>query len=114
VLVPDDFPDDENGDVLRRLQRDGDDLTQARSIDFTVVFQNEEAAERFAEHFRRLGCEVSCEETHSVPELPWDVVIARELVPSYAGITAFENELQEVASTFGGRNDGWGCFAQKG
>jgi hypothetical protein len=30
------FPNDENGDVLRRMHRDGDDLTKARDIEFTV------------------------------------------------------------------------------
>ena len=31
------FPDDENGDVLRRMAANGDDLTRPRNIDFTVV-----------------------------------------------------------------------------
>jgi hypothetical protein len=113
MFVALDFPDDDNGDALRRLQRDGDDLTQARGIDFTVVMPTEDAAEQFAARLRLLGCEVSCEETHCVPELPWDVVIAKNMVPSHAGITEFENELQQIADKFGGRNDGWGCFAQK-
>jgi len=51
VLVPNEFPNDENGDVLRRLQNDGDDLTQPRNIDFTVVFPTEDASQQFAEHF---------------------------------------------------------------
>jgi hypothetical protein len=111
--MPADFPYDENGAALRRLQTDGDDLTQERSIDFTVVFPSEQAAERFAKHFRQLGCEVSCKDTHCVAELPWDVVVAKQMVPSHAAITEFENELQQMASILGGRNDGWGCFAQK-
>jgi hypothetical protein len=45
-------PDDDNGDVLRRLEAKGDNLTRPRNIDFTVVFREENAAERFAEHFR--------------------------------------------------------------
>jgi len=106
------FPDDANGDALRRLQRDGDDLTRARDIDFTVVFHDASAAEAFANHFRRLDHEASVEETHTKPELPWDVVIVNRMVPSHVGITEFENLLQSVATGFGGRNDGWGCFAE--
>ena len=48
-------PNDDNGDVLRRLEEQGDDLTEARNIDFSVVFPVEGAAERFAKHFRALG-----------------------------------------------------------
>jgi len=33
-------------------------------------------------------------------------------VPSYNGITNFENLLQSVADGWGGHNDGWGCFSE--
>lgn len=52
-------------------------------------------------------------ETRCVEALPWDVVVTKEMLPSHEAITAFETELEEVASGYGGRNDGWGCFAQK-
>jgi hypothetical protein len=32
------FPKDENGDVLRRMYEGGDNLTQARVIDFCYIF----------------------------------------------------------------------------
>ncbi|MGC2615598.1 MAG: ribonuclease E inhibitor RraB [Terracidiphilus sp.] len=41
------FPDDENGDVLRRMAANGNDLSLPRNIDFTVVFPNESTAQRF-------------------------------------------------------------------
>lgn len=42
------IPDDENGDVLRRMLDDGDDLTLARPIDFFHVFAEESDAQDFA------------------------------------------------------------------
>jgi hypothetical protein len=108
---PSEFPNDANGDALRRLQRDGDDLTQVRGIDFTVVFPTANTAEQFAEYFRNLGHKVTVENSNCVPELPWDVIVVHCMVPSYEGITVFEESLQRVADTLGGRNDGWGCFA---
>jgi len=39
--------------------------------------------------------------------------ITKHMLPSHEAITAFENELEGLAGGFGGRNDGWGCFAQK-
>ena len=32
------YPSDANGDVLRRLEAQGNDLSKPRNIDFTVVF----------------------------------------------------------------------------
>ncbi len=49
------YPDDDNGDVLRRLEATGDDLTLPRNIDFIVAFPDENAAERFGIAFPRAG-----------------------------------------------------------
>jgi hypothetical protein len=105
------FPDDENGDVLRRMEATGDDLARSRNIDFTVAFPNETAAERFATHFRGLGYAASAEFTQTVESLPWDVVVVNHMVPSHDGIGRFERMLEDVATPLGGRNDGWGCLS---
>ena len=107
-----DFPDDDNGDVLRRLQKNGDNLTKPRDVDFTVVFATQESAQEFAEHFLRHGYKVSVRNSNCVQDLPWDAVVKKNMVPSHSGITQFEEELQEIAEGLGGRNDGWGCSSQ--
>lgn len=109
------FPDDENGRVLRNIAARGDDLTKARNIDFTVVFAQATSAEQFAEHFRGLGHKVTVEETGTEEGHPWDVVVVKHMVPTYEGITDFENDLQFVADRWGGYNvysktTGWGFF----
>jgi len=106
------FPDDENGDVLRSMAESGDDLSKPRDIDFTVVMPDEDAATRFGAHFESAGYLVKVAETRTVQELPWDVVVVKRMLPSHAGITEFEDELEVVAARLGGRNDGWGCFEQ--
>jgi len=106
------FPNDANGDVLRRMEAQGDDLSRPRNVDFTVVFAEASSAEQFAEHFRALGHEASVEANESSPDFPWDVVVVQHMVPSHDGITNFENLLQSVADGWGGHNDGWGCFSE--
>ena len=54
-------PNDDNGDVLRRMEFHGDDLTRPRDIDFTVVFPSELSAEAFANHFRAEGYKATAE-----------------------------------------------------
>lgn len=104
------FPNDDNGDVLRRMQENGDDLTEPRDINFTAVFPGKSVAEVFADHFKRLGHVVSVEKTECVPELPWDVVVVNPMLPRHNDISEFEDTLEELALPFGGLNDGWGCF----
>lgn len=106
------YPDDDTGDALRRLEAHGDDLSQPRNIEFTVVFSNESAAERFAGHFRKQGYSVSVVAAETVKELPWDVIVVKHMRPSHQEISDFENTLQKAADSLGGRNDGWGCFSQ--
>jgi Regulator of ribonuclease activity B len=106
------FPDDDTGDALRRLQAQGDPLTNARNVDFSVVFTSEDAATKFAAYFQSQGYKASVKLTEIGREFPWDVTIVKHMVPSHAAIEAFEDLLQSVANDFGGNNDGWVCFSE--
>jgi len=106
------YPDDADGDALRRMEAEGDDLSLARGIEFTVVFPSESTAKRFANHFEGLGYTASTEFTQSVQDLAWDVIIVKRMIPSYEAIVAFEDSLRAIAGPLGGRNDGWGCLSE--
>ena len=106
------YPNDANRDALRRMKAQGDDLSVPLNIDFTVAFADESSAEQFGEHFRELGHKVLVELAETDRNFPWDVVVVQHMVPSYEEITNFENLLQSVADTWGGHNDGWGCFSE--
>jgi hypothetical protein len=108
------YPNDENGDVLRRMEAEGDDLSKPRDIDFTVVFPSEYSAKRFAEYFRERGHTVSVDLAHTVEDCPWNVIVVKNMTPCHDAISSFESDLEEMAITLGGRNDGWGCFAVTG
>ena len=108
------FPNDENGDVLRRMYESGDDLSKPRYIDFAGVFPTELEAASFAAHFREMGYTTAYKRSELVAELPWNVVITSFMVPDHAAITELENLLQRIASPLSGRNDGWGCFERPG
>lgn len=112
---PTDFPADENGNVLRLMAAHGDDLTRARVVDFGHLLPDEAAARRMAAAAVQLGFAVQVEPIDD-DELPagqrageWDVTCSQEMVPTHAGITAVERQLDALARSFGGRADGWGC-----
>jgi hypothetical protein len=111
-FVSSEFPDDANGDVLRRMRAGGDDLSKAREIDFQVVFPDEIAASAFAALFQAKGYKAIVTHAEVAKGLPWDTQVMKHTLPSYSAITAFEAELEHAALPLGGRNDGWGCLRQ--
>ena len=106
------FPNDANGDVLRRMEAQGDDLSQPRDLDFTVVFAEETSAQEFARHIHGLGYAASIEANRTVEDFPWEVIVVNHMKPLHAEIGDFESLLQSIAERFGGHNDGWGCLSQ--
>jgi hypothetical protein len=105
-----DYPNDANGDVLRRMQAKGDDLEKPRNLDFTVVFANETSAREFARRLHALGYTTSIENNGTLEDFPWEVIVGNHMKPLHAEIGAFERLLQSLADTLGGHN-GWGCFS---
>lgn len=107
------FPLDDNGDVLRKLQRGGDDLSLPRDINFSVVFATEANAIAFAKLFESPDTRVEVERADVAPGLAWDVTVTRHMVPDHGAIGDLEATLARQASPLGGRNDGWGCWGQE-
>ena len=105
-----DFPNDENGDVLRGLVRDGDDLTKPRDVDFSVIFMDKASAERFMEIVKHQDVKVELNQQDQ-DDQTWGVTVTRFMIPTHHVITSMEINLEEIAKPLGGKNDGWGCFA---
>jgi hypothetical protein len=105
-------PNDDNGDVLRRMEAHGDDLSRSRDIDFNVVFPNEALATAFAQQVREEENRATVRLAKVVETHPWEVLVVRHMIPTHSGITQFEHELQKWAEPFGGYTDGWGCISQ--
>ena len=53
-----DYPNDADGDALRRVAADGADMSKPMSIDFAIAAPSEDAGERIAAEARRLGFSV--------------------------------------------------------
>ena len=105
------FPPTPNGDVLYRMAQSGDHLWKARDIHFSLAFPDQAGASRFQAKVGRLGmrCTVGADKGRSGEAGVAEVTM--HLVPSCATITDLEATLGKAAQEFGGRSDGWGCFA---
>ena len=102
------IPDDETGEVLRRMLDDGIDLSQPREIGFHCVFGEQAQAEAFAARAAQLDG-VRVEPPEADEEGIWDVVVVRDMKPEHDAITAMERKLAALAGEHGGFPDGWGC-----
>jgi hypothetical protein len=106
-----DFPDDENGNVLRSLIKRGDPLTEPREINFHFLFPTRSQAIGFIEILpdKALRHEISWYAEREV----WQITVVKHMIPTHQEITELENHLIDKAHPLDGVADGWGCFAVK-
>ena len=103
------IPNDENGQVLRRMVEHGDDLTVPRPIDFEHVLPSLGTAQEMARAARELGYETRINR-RGLLSRGRDVTCTREMLPTHAAITEAERCLAAIARKLGGHEDGWGCM----
>ena len=69
------FPDDDNGNVLWQMAEDGDDLTEAHEIEFSIAFQTEEQAEKCALYLLKEEQKISMFEDDDSATAEWVITI---------------------------------------
>ncbi|MEN6451636.1 MAG: ribonuclease E inhibitor RraB [Thermoguttaceae bacterium] len=102
------FPNDENGEVLRLMFEDGDDLSKPRIIEFCFAFPDRNKAIEFAAMVDERDLEV-CISVYRERKC-WQAIVKRHMVPTHRRITKLEQTLTERAASVGGNGDGWGCM----
>jgi len=110
---PEKFPDNINGDTLWRMQQNGDDLSKAREIEFTVIFATEEDAVNFGETMLINRQKILLSDNEENNESPFELVAYVYMEASYEEISAYEDLLELHSDQYNGHNDGWGCLQQK-
>ena len=105
------FPDDENGNVLWQMHQDGDDLREAHEIEFSLVFSDEEQADRCALYLLKEEQKISLFQDEESATLEWIITIYVYMEPTYEDIVDLEQWFSKIAAEFQGEYDGWGCMA---
>mgnify|MGYP000993851079 FL=1 len=105
------FPDDENGNVLWQMHQDGDDLQEAHEIEFSLVFNDEEQADRCALYLLKEEQKISLFQDEESATLEWIITIYVYMEPTYEDIVDLEQWFSKIAAEFQGEYDGWGCMA---
>ncbi|MDC5320162.1 ribonuclease E inhibitor RraB [Acinetobacter baumannii] len=105
------FPDDDNGNVLWQMVEDGDDLTELHEIEFSIAFQDQQNAEQCAMHLLYQEQKISLFQDDSVEPNEWIITIFVTMEPEYSDIVDLEQWFSRIAEQFNGEYDGWGCMA---
>ena len=99
---------EDNAGVLARMAEQGDDLTQARDVDFAHIFNNRSMAEAFCAWAERQGYAATVETREDART---DVIVRQRMVPDLHLLTDVELTLAAASRDYAGEPDGWGCFA---
>lgn len=101
------FPDDAHGNGLWEMLLAGDDLAQAREIQFSVIFANKEQALKFGQLLLENNQKLSFCPFPENEQFPWEITAYPEMSASYDNITAYIGLLESSAEHFQGLFDGW-------
>jgi len=105
------FPEDNTGNALWQMLQDGDDLTQVREIEFSVIFPSKEQALKFGLLLLENNQKVSFCPFEENAELPWEVTAYPEIPASYENISGYQHLLVTSSEPLKGHFDGWYCVA---
>ena len=111
------YPDDLDGQVLRSIAEDGNDMTKPMEVEFHVAAPSEEVADAIADAAEQLGYEPhvffddgeDAEEDEEIID-QWTCTCVKVMLLQYDAIMAAQAELDELAKQLGGYADGWGTF----
>lgn len=107
------FPDNDNGNVLWQMVEDGNDLTEPHEVEFSIVFEKQEQVEKCALHLLHQEQKISLyqEELHSDGSDMWVLNIHINMMLEYNDIADLEEWMTRIAQEFDGEYDGWGCMS---
>lgn len=101
-----DYPNDADGDAIRRVASDGNNMDQPMSVDFPVVLPDEVSAQRFAELAKPHGYESRLYKDEEAEG--WDIICVKEMILTYDAVIAVQDKMNVLSKPPGGYSDGWG------
>jgi len=107
------YPDNDNGDVFRRLEEANFDFSQEYAVDFYAVYATEEEADIVARQFAsdwNAGQKFKNIETRPVEEGGIELELVPVMKVTYENVAAFEKKLADRTSKVTGYLDGWGVL----
>jgi hypothetical protein len=99
------WPNDDDGDLLRKLENDGLDFSVAHQVDFQIDFERWPPASQAIQFLEKLYGQCTVVE----PDEDSDgyVEVAKNMLVTYEGIIAVKEQITALLKPFGGVCDWW-------
>ena len=107
----DTYPNDADGDALRRIAENGTDMTKPISIDFAVSIPDQSAGESLASKAEKLGFSTDLWQDSDSGD--WTCYCSKTMLATYEGVVSTQAKLDELAAPLGGFSDGWGTYGNE-
>lgn len=101
------FPEDEIGNALWQMQQDGNDLLNAREVEFSVLFPSQELALKFGLLLLENNQKLSFTPYEENPDFPWEITAYPHMPANYENITSYQDLLESSAAPLKGQFDGF-------
>ena len=106
-----DYPNDDDGNAIRRVAADGSDMDLPMEIDFMIDAPDAGAGAAIAGVIGGLGYRTRVVFDEGEADAPSSTVYCtKEMVLTYVAVVASQDELDRLSRPLGGRSDGWGTF----
>ena len=102
------FPDNADGDALRRLAESGADMTSPMVIDFAVAIPDECTGRSIVLKAIEIGYKTSVDQDSESGK--WTCYCSKAMFATYEDVLNCQLELDKIAVAYGGFADGWGTF----
>jgi hypothetical protein len=100
-----DYPEDADGDALRRIASGGSDMSKPMEIDFAVTAPDEISARAIAKAAASRGYRTDVERDDTGT---WACYCTRKMIATYNAVIDGQEELDALSRALGGYADGWG------
>jgi hypothetical protein len=102
------YPNDTDGDALRRVADGGSDMSKPMDIEVALAVPSEAIGRRVAALIAQ--CAYQARVYQDEQDGSGSVYCTRHMLATYEAIVAAQAELDELSRPFGGYSDGWGTF----
>lgn len=107
------FPNDENGDVLRRMQAHGFPFSKPHDVEFFAIFPSKETAYAVARLYvadDKAGDTLVTIRTQRAERGGMELKLVKSMLVTHENVTRFESRLAERVAEHDGHLDGWGVM----
>ncbi|HTC14899.1 MAG TPA: ribonuclease E inhibitor RraB [Steroidobacteraceae bacterium] len=102
------YPNDTDGDALRKVVEAGADMSRPMVIDYSVRVADEHSARRVAQVVEAKGFDPSISQDDGRDS--WSVYCSKSMLATYDGVVSVQAELNALLKPYGGHCDGWASF----